>query len=415
MTERVFDAIVVGAGPAGSRVARDLASAGLNVALLEQHRGVGTPCHCSGLVTPRTLALADVGDRLVKNVIRGAMISLRGGEQLMVAGQKEHAYVIDRVELDRRLARQATDAGAQLLMSTHFVDFVAPGASTDRRDDRPLRVNVIRDGKRDSLSTRLIVGADGAHSRVAAQMHGGRATGSVFGLGADAEVDTAIRTDIVDVYVDPDGAPGWFGWRIPLGDRRVRLGTGSNGTIRPAESFRRLRSTFPSFAEARIMGYTGGSIPLWRPAPLVGDRVLLVGDAARQVKPTSGGGIYASLFAARLAAGTVIDAFRRNSGFARSSLRPYERAWTDSMGKEFRRQADMRRVFESLDERGLADVLGVASRAAVRQRVEVDADVDHHSPIALALLRENPMLAVRFLRRPAFVRAWLFGWARTTS
>jgi len=90
-----YDAVVVGAGPAGSRVARDLAAAGFHVALLEKSREIGLPGHCSGLATARTLEIAEVDDEIVLNTIRGALLHLPSGRQsrwgggLLWAGEEQ--------------------------------------------------------------------------------------------------------------------------------------------------------------------------------------------------------------------------------------------------------------------------------------------------------------------------------------
>ncbi len=121
MATRVYDVLVVGAGPAGSRIARDLALAGLDVGILEEHREIGQPCHCSGLVSPRTLELAQVGRRPRSSTRSGAPWSTRAGRNpVKVGGDRIHGYVIDRVELDRRLADQAIAAGAELIQPARF-------------------------------------------------------------------------------------------------------------------------------------------------------------------------------------------------------------------------------------------------------------------------------------------------------
>ena len=109
----VYDAIVAGAGPAGSRTARDLACAGLDVLVLEEHQAVGLPCHCSGLVTPRTLARAGVGEQIVLNTIRGAVIHLGPDRTISVGGDRVHAHGIDRPGAGQGGFAQAQEDGGR--------------------------------------------------------------------------------------------------------------------------------------------------------------------------------------------------------------------------------------------------------------------------------------------------------------
>jgi digeranylgeranylglycerophospholipid reductase len=407
MATRIFDALVVGAGPAGSRTARDLALAGLDVGLLEEHREVGRPCHCSGLVSPRTLDLAEVEHDLVINEIRGAVIHSRHRSPVRVGAGRVQGYVVDRIELDRRLAAQATAAGAELIMPARFGSYRLVGGLGTSATDGHVAVTAVQDCVPVEFRTRLLVGADGAFSKVAQQIRGVRPLGFVAGLGAHADYAANPYDDHVELFLDDHAAPGWFGWTIPLGDGTSRIGTGSANGVKPHESLERLRAGFPeSFGTARIRSRTGGTIALWEPTAMVADRVMLVGDAARQVKPTSGGGIHAALHAAELAARHAAVAFRGPSLSARA-LASYERDWHRTMGRELRRQHDLRRAFNRLDERRLEDLLDILEKDTLGRRVACDGDIDFPSTSLRRLAFRYPLLAARLATWPRFPTAWL--------
>jgi digeranylgeranylglycerophospholipid reductase len=397
----LHDVIVAGAGPAGSRMARDLARRGFDVLVLEEHRLVGAPCHCSGLVTPRTIELADVGQEVVRNTIRGAIIHAPGVRPVTIGGDRIHAYVIDRTELDRRLWTQAEAAGATLLPRTRLMSFSLT--------DTHVVAHVRSEGRPARLRARMLVGADGALSSVAWQIRGTRPTGIVAGLGAVAGYDGNPLDDHVEVFLDPHSAPGWFGWTIPLLEGLARLGTGSANGIKPRESFARLQSTFPStFGAARVHSHTGGLIALWEPTPMVADRVMLVGDAARQVKPTSGGGIHAALEAAGLAASVAADALV-NGDLTERGLGAYPRRWHRSRGRELRRQHDMRRVFARLTADDLATLVPLLAEPELRAAIDAEGDIDYASRMVRRIGRHRPQLLLKLLARPRFPLAWLWG------
>jgi digeranylgeranylglycerophospholipid reductase len=402
-----YDAVVVGAGPAGSRVARDLAAAGFHVALLEEHREVGLPGHCSGLVTPRTLEIAQVGDEIVLNTIRGAVLHLPSGRRYRLGGDRTHAYVIDRVALDRRLADQATRAGAQLLFSTAFLRFRLEGTPGPGRGAGEVVATVLREGVETEIRARLLIGADGALSMVARQIRGSRLERAVAGLGAVAGYDANPHADHVELFLDDHAAPGWFGWTIPVGNGVARVGTGSANGITPRESFARLRVRFPdSFGRAEVDSHTAGTIAIWEPTPMVANRVMLVGDAARQVKPTSGGGIHAAIHAAGLAAATAADALHSSNLSARS-LQRYPDRWHAGLGREMQRGHDMRRVFMKLSPARLDHLVEALDRRPLHDAIDAVGDIDFPSQIVWAILRRDPVLALRLWTRPRFPGAWL--------
>ena len=406
MSHRIHDAVIVGAGPAGSRVARDLAAAGFDVAILEEHGDIGSPCHCSGLITQRTLDLAGVGRDIVLNEIRGSFVSSSPQRRYRLGGGRTYASVIDRVMLDRRLVAQAVDVGAALSLRTRYESHSLVDGAGGRSGHA--EVSIRSAGVPSVLRARLVIGCDGARSRVARTLHPDRrVTGVISGLGALATYEPGLPQDHVEVFLDPHAAPGWFGWTIPLANGTARLGTGSGNGIRAIESFRRLRARFPdSFGASEVISHTGGLIALWEPGPLVSERAMLVGDAARQVKPTSGGGIYNALVAAGLASKVAKQALHRDELSGRS-LQRYEQLWKRAMQGEMQRQRDLRRAFIALRPDELDKVLAVLDRPEVRGAIEASGDIDFPSRAALTLLRYEPMATMRAARAMRSPLAWL--------
>jgi flavin-dependent dehydrogenase len=139
---------------------------------------------------------------------------------------------------------------------------------------------------------------------------------------------------------------------------------------------------------------------------MVADRVMLVGDSARQVKPTSGGGIHAALHAAGMAASHGAQAFRGSSLSART-LSSYERDWHRTMGRELRRQHDLRRMFTRLDGQRLRDLLDFLDRDSLRTEVASGADIDFPSKGLRRLALRYPLLLARLATWPRFPAAWI--------
>ncbi len=391
------DVAVVGAGPAGSRTARDIAACGLRVRLLEEHRAVGVPSHCSGLVSLRTLREAEIGEEAIIHRLTGAFVHTQNGAEVALGGGDVRAVAIDRVRLDEALCEQAQRAGA---------DLVRARVVNVERENGHVRLHTQTDGRESSFRTRLVVGADGAYSRVARSLGMAGPREKVYNLGIEGRLRVP-REDFVHVFVGRALAPGWFGWIIPTGGDVVRVGIGCGPGERPMACYRKLTAAFPRLfdgLEPRRM--YGGTIPLEFAPRSYGHNVLLVGDAAGQVKPFSGGGIYTSLVAARHAAGTAVAALEADDLSAKR-LSVYEKAWKREIGSELLRSLRIRHFGVALSEGEVERVVSALQASGLQALAARHGDIDYPSRVLLRLARSAPalaMLAWVALRRPG--AAW---------
>jgi digeranylgeranylglycerophospholipid reductase len=388
------DVAVVGAGPAGSRTARNLARAGLRVRFLEEHRRVGVPSHCSGLISPRTLRESEIGEDAIIHRITGAFVHTASGSEVALGGDKTRAVAIDRVRWDETLAEQAQDAGAEL-MRARLTNVV--------RENSHVRLSTRTDGRDTTFTARVVVGADGAHSRVARSLGLPGPVEKVYCLGIEGHLSTP-REDFVHVFVGHDLAPGWFGWIIPTGDGGVRAGIGSGNAVKPIACYRRLTELFPRlFDGIESCRLYGGTIPLDFAAKSYSDNVLLVGDAAGQVKPFSGGGIYTGLVAARHASAAVLRAFEDHDCSA-TGLAPYERAWKREIGRELLRSLRIRHFGLALSDGEVERIVRALRGDGLQELTSRHGDIDYPSRVLLRLGRSLPALALLAwvtLRRPS--------------
>lgn len=363
------------------------------MALLEEHRRIGVPSHCSGLISPRTMAEAGIDESFVANRVTGAYVHTAGGRELAVGGEESRAYAIDRVRLDETLCDQAQTAGAELLR-TRMVD-------AERRNGG-VALRCQTDGHDRELSARLVVGADGAHSRVARSLGMARPAEMVYCLGIEGRMPVR-REEFVHVFVGNGLAPKWFGWIIPTGGGGVRVGIGCDSSDKPVRCYERLAEAYPSlFGEMEVCRMYGGSIPLTFAPKSFADNVMLVGDAAGQVKPFSGGGIYTSLVAARHAASVAATAFEAEDLSAKR-LRAYERGWTSEIGRELTRSRHIRRFGLGLSDGDVDQLVEALGHEELRPLILRHGDIDYPSRVILRLLRTLPALwpiARLSLRRP---------------
>jgi geranylgeranyl reductase family protein len=387
-----YDVVVVGAGPAGSATARDIARAGFKVLMVEKRKAVGKPAFCSGLVTPRTLEVAGASDGLILNEIKGAVVHSLSGTRLNLGGAQVYALAIDRAALDVALAQQAQEARANLLLGTKLVGI--------EREDGHLRLVADRHGKTQQVTTKILIGADGVGSLVARWMGTHESDGVVRAIAVEGQLGHG-EVDHAQVFVGSSVAPGWFGWVIPLGGGRVRIGTGDGNHARVSlnQLLKNMVAAFPrQLREIRVDRIWTKAIPLYAPMRTYGDNVLLVGDAARQVKPTSGGGIYTGLMSAKHCARVAIRALKKED-FSATFLCGYLRTWQRDVGAELDRGIDLRRAFLSLEDQEIDKLLSLLGIPFLQPIISRFGDIDSPSFLAERLVQVMPVLRL-FLHVP---------------
>ncbi len=291
-----FDVIVVGGGPSGATAAEDLARAGRRVALLDR---AGRIKPCGGAVPPRLIAdFAIPDDQIVARINTARMIS-PAANHVDIPIENGYVGMVDREHFDEFLRARAVAAGATRITGT-FQRIERDATGTPSVVYRP------RGGEPVSISTRLIVGADGARSNVAkAEVPGGEkipyviAYHEIIKAPANGGAYDSTRCDVIyDGRISPD----FYGWVFPHGAQAsVGMGTGVDGVdLKDATAALRLAS---GLADCETIRREGAPIPL---EPLKrwdnGRDVVLAGDAAGVVAPSSGEGIYYAMVGGRCAA-----------------------------------------------------------------------------------------------------------------
>jgi digeranylgeranylglycerophospholipid reductase len=310
-----YDVVVVGAGPAGSACARRCAELGLSCLLLEEHATIGHPVQCAGLLSVAAMKECRVSDRPVQNRVSGARVKTALGSELAFDAGITKAFVVDRGLLDREMAMQAANAGADIRVKTAFAGLQGSTVITRGvcgREEFPFRV---------------LVAADGPRSPVARALRMPRPPVFLAGLQTELPLDTDPR--FVEIY--PDASPEFFGWVIPTGEGRARVGLAGTHDIR--EKFSRLLLAVGAEEGECGLHLVSGTIPLGVMARSFGKGTLFIGDAAGMAKPTSGGGVYTGVRSAVHAAETAALACGEDD-YSDRSLARYERRWKEDIGKE---------------------------------------------------------------------------------
>ncbi len=377
-----YDVIVIGGGPAGCETARHIAEKGYKVLVAEEHRKIGEPMQCAGLVSPRTLKAAAMPDSLIINQIHGAVVHSPGGEVLFIRDKEAYALVIDRSEFDRKLSERAQCAGAEILTGVRASvgEFFSGEASVKLK---------YRAGE-STARTRLLIGADGSNSCVARRINAPEAENVIRMCAAEVELKCPEK-DMVHIFLGREIAPGWFGWVIPVDEKHARVGIGVSGRDKhPRAYFNRMVEAYPGIFEGmNIVRSTGGVVPIGLLPRIYGERTLLVGDAACQTKPISGGGLYLGLLGAELCAKVAVKALSKEN-LTTEFLSEYQWLWERKMADEIQTALGYRNIFLTMSDKEMDTLLRFFSRPLWQSIISRYGDIDYPSWLAGRLSFARP-------------------------
>lgn len=346
-TPEQFDAVVVGGGPAGATAATILAAAGYHVLLLDKG---GRIKPCGGAIPPRLIQDFDIPAALIKARIRSARIIAPSDRHVDMPIDDGYVGMVDRDTFDAWLRERAAAAGTENRRGgfTRILREDNNGVVLEYEDltpDAGRRAHVVQ--------ARMLIGADGASSRVGRQCI----------PGADRIPCVAAYHEIIespdvaggrfdphrcDVVYNGEVSPDFYGWVFPHGNTTsVGVGSAVKGfSLRGAVA--RLRKDAGLDAAATVRR-EGAPIPL---QPLSrwdnGRNVLLAGDAAGIVAPASGEGIYYAMVGGQLAAEAVAEALRCNDP---AKLAQARKRFMQLHGQVFRMLGMMQRFWYANDGR----------------------------------------------------------------
>ena len=381
-TARSFDVVVIGAGPAGGYLAGKVAAAGYEVALVEEHREIGEPIQCGGLVTPRVFDYVKCKETIIGEV-HGAELYSPSGRRLVLDGHRTEAVVVQRAMFDRAIATDAVRKGAHT--------FLGAQAQAARRENGGVEVVIDQGGTAKTLTCKLLIGCDGVRSNVAKWFNILRPRKILPGFEVEM---TGVRGDpgLVTLFIGNEIAPGFFGWIIPSGDTaRVGLCVGEGNAYAYLERMLQRPEVRQYTEGAQPILYIAGGIPLGFPKRTYADNVMIVGDAACQAKAVSGGGIFTALTCSDFAARTAIEALEAGDVSARM-LHAYHRAWTRSIGKELRKDLAIHDSFSKLTDRQFEELFDIFNTPQMIRLIEKKGDIDFPSKVGWAILKEDPRL-----------------------
>lgn len=366
-----FDALVIGAGPIGSYLAGQLVSKGYSVLVIEKRSSLGGPVCCTGLISRECLEMLGPSATVIRE-LNGARIFSPSGKALDVSRPTPQAYLIDRGALDLNLALQAQQDSASYIFGSQVLGLEI--------NNDGARARVWNKGGAFEIEARVVIIASGFGSKVTSRLGLGQV--GDFAIGAQALVESEVEE--VEVYPSDRVSPGLFGWLVP-----ERAGRALVGLLAKREPLRRL-SAFMD--ELEMKGKIGSPVikPMSRglslkPLPRTySGPIIVVGDAAGQNKPTTGGGLFFGLLGAQIAS-EVVPSYLEGKI---ASLSVYEKMWHERLSGEIRKARVGRFVYEKMSDRQRDRLFYIINRSNFIDQLEHDESLsfDWHGRVILKLL-----------------------------
>jgi digeranylgeranylglycerophospholipid reductase len=375
MRDKKHDIIVVGAGPVGSYTAYLLARKGLNVGIFERNASVGEAINCTGIVSAECLRNLHLPDNVIMRQIDSIRAVSPSGNCLRYHSASPLAYIVNRSLFDREINVMAGGEGATTYLNARVEEVEVAGGA--------FKVRLKEAGKEKEFSSAVGIVATGFELNSLPGLPVPKKQMSfLFGIQTDV-----IMEDIgdVEVYFGEAVAPGSFAWVVPTNGVSAKAGLIVKKD--PADFLKKFLRN-PLIAQ-RLTSCGSrmrcSPIPMKRIAKSYADRLVVVGEAAGQVKATTGGGIYFGLLCAEIAASSILKAFGCGDHSAKV-LKEYETEWRKRIEPELKAGLMLRSIFSKISDRQIDVLMDLAKRDGIMPLVE-KAHFDWHKDLVSHLVR----------------------------
>lgn len=370
------DIIIVGGGHVGLYTAYQLARRGFQTLLLDQKKAIGERIVCTGIIGIEAFEKFSLPTDTILGSIQKVRFYSPAGRFFDYLPPNTLAHVVDRARFNRFFEAQLTRAGGRIQTQARVESI--------RIKKESVVVKIATDeGEEQSHEARVLILATGVNYKLFEWI--GLEAPKSFLSGAQIHIPFKDE-DWTSIYVGREVAPGSFAWTVPLETGVARVGLLSERN--PAFYLRRLLDRIkPGWRD----DVPESSMDL-RPVvqnPIeksFADRVLIVGEAAGQIKTTTGGGIYYGLLGADFAAETLEEAFRKNR-FTANALSPYDHRWKKAMGEELRFGYYFRKLFAKLTDEQIEELFDRMIQEEILNLAHQEAEFDWHKSLILSIFK----------------------------
>ncbi len=371
----MHDVIVVGAGPIGSYTAYLLAKKGMNVGIFERNTVIGGDVNCTGIVSTECLNKFDLPDNVILRPVDSVKAFSPSGNYIRYQSASPFAHIVNRGMFDHKINRMAVREGATVYLNTRVEEFnITDGA---------FKVKVKTEGEEKEFRSKTGVIATGFEVN-SPKGFLNRTKDLLYGIQTEVEIEDVSD---IEVHFGKKIAPGSFAWVVPINGKSAKIGL---ITKKNPAAFLKGFLRNPLMAH-RIKENNNqircSPIPLGRIPKSYAERLIIVGEAAGQVKTTTGGGIYFGLICSEIAVSAIIKAFNRRD-FSEKIFEEYEINWRSKIEPELEAGMFMRKLFSRLSDHHINFLIDLAKKDGILSIIE-KAKFDWHRDIITSLLRHT--------------------------
>jgi len=371
-----YDIVIIGGGPVGIYASIQLVKSGFHVLVIEEDAQIGKPRFCTGIISKEAFDRFDLPREAIEGEFRSAWIFSPKEAKVCLTNKTTQVYVTNRTIFDQGLYRQAKEKGVEFLVNCRCLGL--------KINENCVEERISFDGTEETIRSETLILATG----IKYNLH------RCIGLTSPSNFLDCSQTQVfgesdgeIEIFIGNSIAPHSFAWIVPLKGKELRIGlsTSYNSSLFLKSFLKYLK--LKGRIKEQDFDIMRRPIPLGAIKNTYTSRVLVAGDAAGQVKPTTGGGIYFGLLCADLAAKTLIGAFKKGD-FSSNLLRHYEINWKKKIEFDLTMGLYLRKLIAHFNDEQIEELVRFCSQESILKLIEKYADFNHHGRFIKELIKK---------------------------
>jgi digeranylgeranylglycerophospholipid reductase len=350
-----YDVVVVGSGPAGGITALYAAKNGASVLILERDREIGLPVRCAEGISRKGLTQClEPDERWIANHIEGGKLYAPNGVSCeLIVEAIGDGFILERKIFDAAICQLAANAGADILTKADAYDLMWENGEICGVKFRHFTTPKI-------VKANIVVGADGPESRIGriASLKTDLTLNDIESTAQYVLTNISIEPQLCHFYFGNELAPGGYAWVFPKSQDLANVGIGVMQKRASGKSAKELLDKFvvEHFPEAKVISFIAGAVPTAVTLDkITADHLMLVGDAAHQVNPVTGGGLSNILAAGKIAGEVAAEAVKAQD-FSDKFLKKYRKIWMKEKGNQQKVLHKLKEIIFNYSDKKLNDL-----------------------------------------------------------